>query len=81
MRRSRVLRLAVLDVVVAAVVALLVFRTFGATAGSDVNPPVCSNASGGVVSCDLTAPVLVLPTFVAVLLVLVAWQVVRHRRT
>jgi hypothetical protein len=80
MRAAKVLALAALDVVVATVVALLVFRTFGAYAGSDVNPPECTNASGGVVSCDLTTPVLALPTFVLVLLLLAGWQVARGRR-
>ena len=76
----RPLLLLVVDVVVALAVALLVFRLFGATAGNDSNPPVCSNTSGGVVSCDLTAQVLMLPTFVVVLLVLATWQLVRARR-
>lgn len=69
-----------LDVVVAAVIAFFVFRTFGAVSGSDINPPECLNSSGGVVSCSLTVPVLMLPTFAAVLLGLVAWQVARGRR-
>ena len=76
----RPLLLLVVDVVVALAVALLVFRLFGATAGNDSNPPVCSNTSGGVVSCDLTPQVLMLPTFVGVLLVLATWQLLRARR-
>ena len=79
-RASRVVLLGLLDVVVAAVLAFFVFNTFGAVSGSDVNPPECLNSSGGVVSCSLTAPVLVLPTFAAVLLGLVAWQITRWRK-
>jgi hypothetical protein len=68
-----------LDVAVAAVVAVFVFRTFGAVSGADTNPPECYNASGGVVSCALTPSVLMLPTFAVVLLGLGVWQW-RHRR-
>ena len=80
MHPARILGLLVLDLVVAGAVALLVFRLFGANAGSDVNPPVCSNASGGIVSCDLTQEVLMLPTFGVTLLALLTWQAVRRRR-
>jgi len=80
MSRARILGLLALDLVVAGAVALLVFRLLGADAGADVNPPVCTNASGGVVSCDLTRQVVMLPTFVVSLLVLVTWQVLRSRR-
>lgn len=77
---SRVVLVGLVDVVVAAAIAFLMFRAFGAVSGSDVNPSECVNASGGVVSCSLTAPVLMLPTFDAVLFGLVAWQVARDRR-
>lgn len=79
-RASRVVLLGLLDAVVAAVIAFLVFRTFGAVSGSDTNPPECLNSSGGVVTCSLTTLVLMLPTFAVVLLGLVAWQVTRGRR-
>ncbi len=75
---GRVLLLALLDVAVAAVIAVLVFRTFGAVSGVDTNPPECYNSSGGVVSCALTPATLMLPTFGVVLLGLVVWQW-RHR--
>jgi hypothetical protein len=74
-----VLVLGLVDVAAAALIAVLVFRTFGAYSGVDANPPVCSNASGNVVSCSLTAPVLMLPTFAVALLGLVAWQALRRR--
>lgn len=67
------------DVLAAGAAALLVFRLFGAWSGVDTNPPVCSNAAGEVVSCSLTQPVLMLPTFVVVLALLVSWQVLRLR--
>jgi hypothetical protein len=70
----RFLLLLLVDVAVAAVAAILVFRTFGAVNGVDTNPPECSNSSGGVVSCSLTPPVLMVPTFGVVLLGLVVWQ-------
>lgn len=76
----RVLLLALVDLAVAAVVAVLVFRTFGAVSGVDTNPPECYNSSGGVVSCALTVPALMLPTFVVVLLGLATWQT-RHWRS
>jgi uncharacterized membrane protein len=76
---GRVALLTLFEVAVAAVVAILVFRTFGAVSGADTNPPECYNASGGVVSCALTSQVLMLPTFAVVLLGLVVWQW-RHQR-
>ena len=79
-RARRVVLLGLLDGVVAAVVAIFVYNTFGAVSGSDVNPPECLNSAGGVVSCSLTVPVLMLPTFTAVLLGLVAWQIARWPR-
>lgn len=81
MRPSRVLGLLAVDVVVAGVVAVLIFWIFGVAGQDDVNPPVCSNAAGGVVSCDLTQEVLMIPTFVVTLLALIIWQVVRARRS
>lgn len=75
----RVLVLGLVDVAAAALIAMLIFRMFGANSGVDTNPPVCSNASGNVVSCSLTAPVLMLPTFAVSLLGLVAWQTLRRR--
>ena len=78
-RARRALLVGLLDVVVAAVVAVFVFQTFGAVDVSDTNPPKCLNSSGGVVSCSLTVPVLMLPSFAAVLLGLVAWQLTRGR--
>lgn len=77
---ARVLLLALVDVAAAAVVAVLVFRTFGAVSGVDTNPPECYNSSGGVVPCALTAPALMLPTFVLVLLGLATWQTRHWRR-
>jgi hypothetical protein len=71
-------RLVALDLVVAGAVALLVFQVFGATGGSDVNPPECTNAAGGVVSCSLTAPVLMLPAFGLTLLLLAVGQLRRR---
>jgi hypothetical protein len=76
----RVLLLALVDVAAAAVVALLVSRTFGAVSGIDTNPAVCFNTAGGVVSCPLTPSVLVPATFVVVLAGLAAWQTRRCRR-
>ena len=78
--RRRVLLLGALDIVVAGVVALLVFSIFGAVSADDTNPPVCHNRSGGVVSCSLTQSALMLPTFGVVLLGLGAWQVTRTRK-
>ena len=80
-RARRVLLLALIDVVVAALVAVLVFRTFGAVSGVDTNPPECYNSSGGVVSCSLTPPLLMLPTFVVVMAGLAAWQTRRWRNS
>jgi len=71
---AKVLLLLLLDVAVAAVAAILVFRTFGAVGGADTNPPECHNSSGGVVSCSLTPTVLMVPTFAVVLLGLVVWR-------
>ena len=71
--------LMLLDVAVAAAAAILVFRMFGAVSGVDTNPPECYNSSGRVVSCALTAPVLVLPTFGVVLIGLLVWQWRRRR--
>jgi hypothetical protein len=61
-------------------VALVAFRLFGAYSGIDTNPPVCYNAAGGVVSCSLDQPVVMLPAFALTLLVLIAWQVHCRRR-
>lgn len=77
---GRTLAVGFIDVVAAILIAMLVFRLFGASSGVDPNPPVCYNAAGGVVSCDLTQAVLMLPTFGIVLFVLVVWQVFRWRR-
>lgn len=77
----RVLLLCLLDVVVAAVVALVAFTIFGAVSGVDTDPPECYNSWGGVVSCSLTPPVMMLPTFGVVLLALAAWQAHRRRRS
>ena len=74
-----VLLMTLMDVVAAALVSLLIFRLFGASSGDDTNPPVCYNASGGVVSCSLTPSILMLPTFVIVLMGLLAWQTRRRR--
>ncbi len=80
MRRAlKILATVAADVVVAGASALLAFRLFGAWSGVDTNPPVCSNAQGHEVSCSLTQPVLMVPTFVIVLLALLSWQMVRHR--
>lgn len=67
------------DVVVAASAAVLAFRLVGASSGVDTNPPRCSNAWGGEVSCNLTQPVVMLPTFLGVLLVLGVSRSVRVR--
>lgn len=75
----RVLLTALVDVAVAAVVAVIAFRAFGAVSGVDTHPPQCYSASGGVVSCALTPPAVMLPTFALVLVGLVLWQW-RHRR-
>lgn len=76
---GRILLLGTADVVAAALLALLVFRMFGAYSGQDTNPAVCFNTTGNVVSCSLTPTVLMLPTLVVTLLALVAWQVSRRR--
>lgn len=73
----RVIALGLLDMAAASLIAVLVFQLFGASSGVDTNPPVCYNASGGVVSCSLTQPVLMLPTFAIGLLGLVTWQTLR----
>ena len=70
----RVLVSALLDVAVATVAAVLVFWIFGVQSVAETNPPVCYNSSGQVVSCSLTAPMLMPPTFGVVLLGLAAWQ-------
>jgi hypothetical protein len=80
-RSTRILLLGVLDVAVAGAVAIGVFRLIGASSGDDTNPPVCSNYAGGNVSCSLTAPVVMLPTFAIVLFALVAFQLIRRRRS
>ena len=71
---------ALANVGVAGAVAILVFRTFGATSGADTNPAVCYNAAGGTVSCSLTPATLMLPTFFGVVLILAIYQLVRRRR-
>ena len=75
----RILLLALLDVAADAVVAYLVFWTFGAVSGVDTNPPECYNSWGRVVSCSLTPPMLMLPTACVMLLALAAWQSFRWR--
>ena len=75
----RALVLGLVDVVTAALIATFVFRLFGASSQDDTNPPVCSNAAGRVVSCELTQTVLMLPAFGVALFVLVTWQVRRWR--
>lgn len=72
--------LGLVDVAGALLIAVLAFRLFGASSGDDTNPPVCYNTTGGVVSCALTPPVLMLPTFAIALLGLVLWQTSRRRR-
>lgn len=82
-RAARVLHwlaLAALDVGVAAVAAVLVFRIFGAVSADESNPPICYNTYGHVVSCAMTPAVVMLPTFVVVLLAMVALQLLRWRR-
>ncbi len=64
----------------ALLIAAYAFPLFGASSGDDTNPPVCYNTTGGVVSCTLTPPVLMLPTFVIALLGLVLWQTSRRTR-
>jgi hypothetical protein len=76
---GRLLVTGVLDVVAAVFVAVLAFRLFGAFSGGDTNPPVCYNAAADVVSCSLSQPVIMLPTFGVTLLVLAAWQLRRWR--
>jgi len=78
-RVRRVLLLWLIDLAVAALLAILVFRLFGAYSGNDTNPPVCSNASGDVVSCSLAREALLLPTFLIALLGLITWQVFAGR--
>ncbi|MEZ5096383.1 MAG: hypothetical protein R2731_09845 [Nocardioides sp.] len=81
-RRSlapRILLIGVVDVIVVGLVATLAFRVFGATSGVDTLPPECYNASGGVVSCSPTPPVLMIPTFLVALPALVGWQLRRWR--
>lgn len=80
MRARNVLLLGLLDVAVAVVVAVLVFRAFGAVSGADTSPPECYNAWGRVVPCSLSQSKLMLPTFGVVLVGLVAWQTSRSRR-
>jgi hypothetical protein len=75
----RILVLGFIDVAASALIAVLVFRMFGAYSGVDTNPPVCHNVSGDVVSCSLTAPVLLLPTFAIALFGIVAWQTLRRQ--
>jgi hypothetical protein len=70
----RVLLVSLVDVAVAAVVAALVFRIFGAVGGADTRPPECYNAWGRVVGCSMTQSRLMLPTFGAVALGLLAWH-------
>ncbi|MEZ5092024.1 hypothetical protein [Nocardioides sp.] len=82
-RRSaggRLLLLGVVDVLVAGVAAMAAFHWFGAVSGDDTNPPTCYNGAGHTVSCALTQPVVMLPTFIVVLLGLVAVQLARGRR-
>ena len=74
----RVLVLGLVDVAVATVVAVLVFWIFGVQSVAETDPPVCYNSSGQVVSCSLTAPMLMPPTFGVVLLGLAAWQTRRR---
>lgn len=76
---GRILVVALVDLAAAALIAVLVFRMFGAYVVDETNPPVCSNASGNVVSCSLTPTVLMLPTFLIALLGLLAWQALRRR--
>ena len=76
----RLLLLALMDVAVAAALAVLVFKTFGSVSGVDTNPPECYNSWGGVVSCSLTPPVVMLPTACVVLLALAGWQAFRWRK-
>lgn len=78
--RHRVWVLAVADVLVAVVVADLVFRLVGAVAGEETNPPTCSNAAGLNVSCELTQPVVMIPAFLLVLVFLATLQVLARRR-
>jgi hypothetical protein len=77
---GRVLLVSLADVAVAAVVAVLVFRIFGAVSGADTRPPECYNAWGRVVGCSMTQSRLMLPTFGAVVLGLVAWHTSRWAR-
>jgi hypothetical protein len=72
--------LSLLDVAAAAVAAVLVFGLFGVESVAETSPPVCYNSLGQVVSCSLTPPMLMLPTFGVVLLGLAAWQTSRRRK-
>lgn len=76
----RTLALGIMGVIAAALTAMLVFHLFGASSGVDTNPPVCYNAAGGVVSCALTPPALMWPTFGITLLAIVMWRVLRRRK-
>jgi hypothetical protein len=74
-----VVLLGLLDVAVAALIAVLVVRVFGVSSVAETDPPVCYDASGGIVSCSLTPSLLLVPTFAIVPLGLGLWQALRHR--
>lgn len=79
-RLGRLLLIGVVDVAVAVALGTVASLAFGAWAGNDSNPPVCSNYWGRNVACTLTYPVIFVPTFVVVVGALLAFQVVRSRR-
>lgn len=71
----------VLDLCVAAVVAVVFWANVGITGQSDTNPPTCTTASG-TIDCSLEGPLRAaqVVVFLAVLAGLVTWQVIRARR-
>lgn len=77
------IRRAVVDLACGALLAFLVLRLFGVSGQSDVNPPVCTNASGNVIDCgaDTVVRAVALVVLVAVPALLLAVQARRVRRS
>jgi hypothetical protein len=78
---ARTFVLAVVDVCVAGLVALVFWMNVGVAGGSDTNPPTCTTSTGRHVDCSLDGSLRFAQAaiFVAVLVTLVTWQVVRPR--
>lgn len=81
-RPLRTLVLGVVDVGVAAFVAVVFWMNVGVAGQSDTNPPTCTTVNGAEISCSLDGPIRVaqLVLFLLVLGVLVGFQLARARR-